>query len=156
MERPPFEIDIDAPSNLWPVHAPLRDWTEQAVMAALDGLDDIARGELSVVFTDDAQIQQLNRDFRGKDKPTNVLSFPTPFPQNLQGDIVLAYETIAAEAGDKHIALRDHVLHLIIHGFLHLQGYDHQDEAGAQVMEALEIRSLRALAIDNPYYISEA
>ncbi|MEP1230258.1 MAG: rRNA maturation RNase YbeY [Litorimonas sp.] len=156
MQRPPFDIDIDAASNLWPVHAPLRDWTLQAVSAALAEIDDNARGELSVVFTDDAHVTQLNRDYRGKDMPTNVLSFPTPFPEKLQGDIVLAYETIAREAGDKHIALRDHVLHLLIHGFLHLQGYDHPDEARAEIMEAIEISALRSLGIDNPYEISES
>jgi len=151
-----FEIDIDVVSNLWPVHAPLREWTAQAIGAAVAELGEAERGELSVVFTDDSQIQQLNRDFRGKDKPTNVLSFPTPFPESLQGDIVLAYETVAAEAGDKHAPLRNHVMHLLIHGFLHLHGYDHKEDARAEIMEAIEIRALHRLGIDNPYEISES
>ena len=154
--KPNFDIDIDVASDLWPVHAPLREWTQQAIAAVIAELDDKPRGELSVVFTDDAQIKQLNRDYRGKDSATNVLSFPTPFPEKLQGDIVLAYETLAREAGDRRVALRDHVLHLLIHGFLHLQGYDHPDEARAHIMEAIEIRALGTLGIDNPYEISES
>jgi len=156
MESLPFDIDVDVAANIWPVHVPFQDWAAQAVQAVLLEIDEYWRGELSLVFTDDAQIQQLNRDFRDKDKATNVLSFPTPFPDALQGDIILAYETIAREAGDKHIPLRDHVLHLLIHGFLHLQGYDHQEDAEAQIMEAIEVRALRRLGIDNPYEISES
>jgi len=151
-----FEIDIDVASNLWPVHAPVREWTEQAIGAVVSELGQAKRGELSVVFTDDAQIKQLNRDYRRKDSATNVLSFPTPFPESLQGDIILAYETIAAEAGDKRVSLRAHVLHLLIHGFLHLHGYDHPNAPRAQIMEAIEIKALQSLGIDNPYEISES
>ncbi len=152
----PFDIDIDVLSNHWSVHAPVRDWTDQAMQAVLQELGDVPCGELSVVFTDDAHIQQLNRDFRQKDKATNVLSFSTPFPEALQGDIILAYETIAKEAGDKPVALRDHVIHLLIHGFLHLQGYDHQEDARASVMEMIEIQALQRLGIDNPYEIAQS
>ena len=152
----PFDIDIDVVSNLWPVHAAVQDWTAQAIQAVLRELDNSPRGELSVVFTDDTHIKQLNRDYRHKDKATNVLSFSTPFPEALQGDIILAYETVAREAGDKHVTLRDHVLHLLIHGFLHLQGYDHQDDKRAEIMEAIEIQALKTLGIDNPYEISES
>ena len=150
-----FEIDIDVASNIWPVHAPLREWTRQAIGAALKQLGTAKRGELSVLFTDDAHIKQLNRDFRSKDTATNVLSFPTPFPEKLQGDIVLAYETIIREAADKSVPLSHHLSHLIIHGFLHLQGYDHETEAEAAQMETLEIKALAALNIDNPYEIPD-
>lgn len=151
-----FDIDIDVVSDLWPVHAPLREWTHQAIAAVMSELSEAHSGELSVVFTDDAQITQLNRDYRRKDSATNVLSFPTPFPEKLQGDIVLAYETIAQEAREKRIALRDHVLHLLIHGFLHLQGYDHPNETRAHIMETIEIYALDTLGIDNPYEILES
>ena len=77
-----FEIDIDVASNIWPVHTPLREWTRQAIGAALKQMGTAKRGELSVLFTDDAHIKQLNRDFRSKDTATNVLSFPTPFPKS--------------------------------------------------------------------------
>ena len=156
MSKLSFEIDIDVASNLWPVHAPVREWVREAISAVLGQLEPSERGELSVVFTDDTHIRQLNRDFRNKDKATNVLSFPTPFPERLQGDIILAYETIEKEAGEKRAALRDHVVHLLIHGFLHLHGYDHQEAPRAQVMEAIEIRALETLGIDNPYEISES
>ena len=112
-------------------------------------------GELSLAFINDAEIQTLNCDYRGKDTPTNVLSFPDNGPAPLLGDIVLAFETIQREAAGKSVSLHHHLSHLIIHGFLHLQGYDHETEAEATQMEALEIKALAALNIDNPYEIPD-
>ncbi len=110
-------------------------------------------GELSFAFVDDAHIQELNRDFKNKDKPTNVLSFPMDGP--MLGDIVLARETIVIEAEQQHKKVEDHLSHLIVHGFLHLLGYDHMNETEAAEMEALEIKALSEMGIDNPYEIKE-
>ena len=119
--------------------------------------------EIAVRLTDDEEVRALNRDFRGKDKPTNVLSFPQVQPDLLEtlansddgeillGDIVLARETFAREAAEKGISLADHATHLIVHGTLHLVGYDHMDDVAAAAMEALEVKALASLGIANPY-----
>lgn len=115
------------------------------------------RSELSVVFTDDAAVRELNAGWRGKDKPTNVLSFPAfstspdaPLPPML-GDIVLAAETVAREAALEGKPLANHITHLVVHGLLHLLGYDHETDAEAEEMEALERAALARLAIPDPY-----
>ena len=119
--------------------------------------------EVAVRLTDDAEVHRLNRDFRGKDKPTNVLSFPQVQQDLLEGlansddgeillgDIVLARETCAREAAEKGVSLEDHATHLMVHGTLHLVGYDHMDDASAAAMEALEVKALASLGIANPY-----
>lgn len=106
--------------------------------------------EVSIVLSDDQEVQNLNKTFRHKDKTTNVLSFPSEEEGEL-GDIILAYETVTREADERSISPVDHTLHLIIHGFLHLLGYDHEKESDAQRMEALEIQVLKILGISNPY-----
>ena len=116
--------------------------------------------QLSVIFTGDRMLRQLNRDFRHKDKPTNVLSFPQfedftqfdalPNPIEL-GDVFLGFETIAREAIEQNKSLRDHVTHLLIHGLLHIMGYDHDTEKNATLMEGFEIDILTDLGIKNPY-----
>ncbi len=119
--------------------------------------------EIAVRLTDDAEVHALNRDFREKDKPTNVLSFPQVQADLLEslansddgeillGDIVLARETCAREAEEKGLSLADHATHLIVHGALHLVGYDHMDDVAATAMEALEVKALASLGIANPY-----
>jgi probable rRNA maturation factor len=119
--------------------------------------------EVSIKFTNDDEVQALNRDYRGKDKPTNVLSFPmvaadligiianTDDGEVLLGDIVLAYETCLLEADGRGITLQAHATHLIVHGTLHLLGYDHVDELEADAMEALEQDIMAALGLHNPY-----
>jgi probable rRNA maturation factor len=120
--------------------------------------------EVSVVLADDAEIADLNQKFRDREGATNVLSFPAlpdaggmlypaepDGPPILLGDVVLAFETISAEAGHQGKSLADHFTHLVIHGILHLLGYDHLDEAEAQIMEQLEIRALGALGVADPY-----
>ena len=110
--------------------------------------------ELAIVLTNDSAIRLLNRDWRGTDAATNVLSFPA---QNaigeppLIGDIVLAFETIAREAREEGKPFAHHVAHLTVHGFLHLNGYDHQRSKDAEEMEQLERRILQRLAIPDPY-----
>ena len=148
------------------------DWevrAGEAVAAALSltpyaSLADAApHVEVAVRLTDDAEVHTLNRDFRGKDKPTNVLSFPqvqhdlleglanSDDGEILLGDIVLARETCVREAEEKGISIVDHATHLIVHGALHLVGYDHMDDASAAAMEALEVKALASLGIANPY-----
>lgn len=117
----------------------------------------------SLLFADDAEVHALNRQWRGKDRPTNVLSFPMlaraellalapEGPPELLGDIALAHETCAREAADKGVSLEHHAAHLIVHGLLHLAGHDHEtspDDAAA--MEALEIKALALMGIADPY-----
>ena len=153
------------------------DWQTLATRAATAALArtphaELATGsatvEISIRLTDDAEVQTLNAQYRHKDKPTNVLSFPMVQPdlldtigQNsddgevLLGDIVLAFETCAREAAEKGIALADHATHLIVHGTLHLLGYDHNAEGEAAAMEAIEIDTLLSLGLADPYLLEE-
>ena len=115
--------------------------------------------ELSLVLSDDAAIQELNKTYRGFDKPTNVLSFPSHILPGaglpvLLGDVVLSYETVCAQAAAQGKTLEHHAQHLTVHGVLHLLGYDHQDEAEAAEMESLEVMLLEKLGVANPYLIT--
>jgi len=118
--------------------------------------------ELSIRLAGDAEVHALNSEWRGKDKPTNVLSFPmaeagelaeadTPGPELMLGDIILARGVCAAEAAEKAIPIEEHAVHLMVHGTLHLLGYDHMDEATAADMEAREVRALARMGIADPY-----
>ncbi len=118
--------------------------------------------ELSVRLTGDDQVRALNAQWRGKDKPTNVLSFPlaeadelntgaAEGPELMLGDLVLAHGVCASEAADKAIPIEDHAAHLIVHGMLHLLGYDHHDDDAADAMESREVRALARLGIADPY-----
>jgi probable rRNA maturation factor len=111
--------------------------------------------EISIVLADNDFIQSLNKTYRGKDKPTNVLSFPQdPGVEDEMinlGDVILAYQTVQAEAQNQKKSFDDHVAHLLVHGILHLLEYDHENEQEAEEMEALEIRILESLGIKNPY-----
>lgn len=110
-----------------------------------------AGGGVSVLLADDAALRALNRDWRGKDKQTNVLSFPAPQGGEVLGDIALAAETVAAEAQAQGKAFSAHMAHLLAHGFLHLLGYDHEIEAEAEAMEARERVILASLGLPDPY-----
>lgn len=111
--------------------------------------------EIALMGCDDARIATLNSDFRGKDAATNVLSWPASDTPSLHGgelgDIAIAYETCLREAAEKGISVQEHVTHLVIHGILHLLGYDHISDAEAEEMEALEIKALAKLGVSNPY-----
>lgn len=160
MKQLPLIIDIAIQHDGWNEKISNIDaLVETAVSQILSTLESPKLGELSIALVNDADIQILNRDYRGKDKPTNVLSFPAANtlsgPAPLLGDIVLALETVAREATEKSTTLEAHLSHLIIHGFLHLQGYEHENDDEASEMEALEITALAALQIDNPYEIHE-
>jgi probable rRNA maturation factor len=132
-----------------------------AAVAAEPGLAGKARGTAAVAFDTDAAVRRLNATFRKQDKPTNVLSFPAgPVPAHPDGerhlgDVVLAAETVAREAAEAALPLRHHVCHLVVHGLLHLMGYDHESEADAAAMEGLEIAILARLGIADPYAAAE-
>ena len=153
-----LEIEIRREAGGWPAEATLRSLAETAVKAALDAGArlSIERAEIGLVLTDDARIRVLNRDYRGLDRPTNVLAFPLSEPDRpaeaaILGDIVLAFQTVKDEAKRLGLPFRHHMTHLIVHGFLHLIGYDHETNQQAEVMERLETASLAALGISDPY-----
>ncbi|MBL4805960.1 MAG: rRNA maturation RNase YbeY [Rhodobacteraceae bacterium] len=143
--------------------------SERAALAALKICGLAPDGfEISVMGCDDQRIADLNAEFRGKPTPTNVLSWPAfelaaheagsppthpnaDFPPESIGDIAIAFETCQREAAEKSININDHVTHLVLHGCLHLLGYDHENDADATLMEGLEIKALATLGIPNPY-----
>ena len=157
-----LDIDIEAP---WPDEGDWLALAGRAVAAVLEVSPELGNPRLcaSILFTSDAEVQALNRQWREKDKPTNVLSFPmldrdelldlpSDGPPELLGDISLACETCAREADQKGARLDSHAAHLIIHGMLHLAGFDHElSPADAAAMEALEIKALALLGIADPY-----
>ena len=156
---------------------PEADWEGLADRAARAAIERTPHGELlttdatieiSIRLTDDAEVQHLNAQYRHKDKPTNVLSFPMIQPDLLDtvtansddgevllGDIVLAHGVCAREAEERGIGLADHATHLIVHGTLHLLGYDHLEEDEAEAMEAIETDTLASLGLADPYLIRE-
>lgn len=155
----PFLVDLSVEAGDWPPEDTLAAMIAHATEATVRELGIVPpqRCELGVLFTDDAHIAVLNAEWRGKDKPTNVLSFPSGMPSTagqlptLLGDIVLAAETVNAEAALDGKPFEHHLSHLIVHGLLHLLGHDHEDEEEADAMEALERRVLARLAIPDPY-----
>ncbi|MBF0250295.1 MAG: rRNA maturation RNase YbeY [Alphaproteobacteria bacterium] len=155
-----LDIDVAVEAEAWEAALPdLQGLIEQAVRAAAGDLDEADAYEVSVVLGDDARARSLNRDWRGKDMPTNVLSFPAsdddaptlPGQPVLLGDIVLALETCEREARELEKPLADHVRHLLVHGMLHLLGFDHETDADAEDMEREEIAALAAIGVANPY-----
>jgi probable rRNA maturation factor len=151
----PLNLEISRNSDGWPAALDAR--ADQAVRAALalSKAKITGAAELSLVLTDDAEQQVLNRDWRGIDKATNVLSFPQIEPfgpvSGLLGDIILARETLEREAAEQGVSLEDHFTHLVVHGFLHLLGYDHMDDDEALAMEGLETQILASLGVADPY-----
>lgn len=149
--------DISIEGGGWPDEAHLRAIAEKTVSATARHAGVTVDTELSLLFTDDASIRTLNREWRGKDKPTNVLSFPAfpvkpgSQPGPVLGDVVLARETVFREAGEEGKSVEAHLSHLIGHGVLHLLGYDHETDGDAYLMEALERRILADIGIADPY-----
>ena len=153
------DITVTREAGAWPEDA---EWlAERAALAALSAVWDPTDGpaELSVVLADDSLVQTLNRDYRGKDKPTNVLSFALTEADGpevedaptLLGDVVLAWETLVRESAEQGKPLSNHLCHLVVHGVLHLLGYDHEVDAEAEEMERLEVEVLGTLAVPDPY-----
>ena len=159
-----MELDI-AFAGKWPENEELAEYVGKAAEAVAEVSPELAheRLQVSVLFTDDAEARALNREWRERDKPTNVLSFPmltreellalaSDGPPVMLGDIALAMETVAMEAERKGIPVEIHILHLIIHGLLHLAGHDHvNSDEEAEAMEALEITALAKMGIADPY-----
>lgn len=153
------------------------DWNALAARAATAAIERTPHGELlgspaaielSIRLTSDDEVQTLNRQYRGKDAPTNVLSFPMVQPDLLEavtqnsddgevllGDVVLAHGVCAREADERAVSLEAHATHLIVHGVLHLLGYDHMDDREAEAMEAIERSALDALGLHDPYPVTE-
>ena len=165
-----LEIALDADEE-WDSSRPWQPLVRKAAEAAIaeSAFPDLAESEraveMSVTLTGDDAVRALNAKWRGKDKPTNVLSFPmaddldferstVAGPELLLGDIVLAHGVCAAEADEKGVSFEQHATHLLVHGTLHLLGYDHQDDRQAGDMEAREVRALARLGIANPYEVA--
>jgi probable rRNA maturation factor len=145
-------IEIAIASKLWDAQPPAGESVRAAIAAAAAAIEAPA-SEVSVVLTDDAAIAKLNREWRGIDKPTNVLSFPAAkAPGNaFLGDIVIAYETLKREADEEAREFLHHLAHLSVHGFLHLIGYDHQADSDAEAMEGLESKIMLQMSLPDPY-----
>ena len=175
MRKSGIGIVVSVEAGDWPPEAELRRIAEEAVAAAAGALDSQGSGrfsphpgpppqggrenrpqggregaEVSILFTDDAAMKRLNAEYCGKDRPTNVLSFPQGAGP-LLGDIVLAAETVGREAALAEKPLTHHIAHLLIHGFFHLIGYDHDADEDAEAMEELERAALSRLGIPDPY-----
>lgn len=155
-------LDLVQDRGDWPDQSHVMEWFERAIDAATQATSfNLGHGEVGVVLTDDASMQRINREHRGRDVSTNVLSFPGLTPSALAdldgkrpfllGDLVFAFQTIESEAKAGQLSLHDHMSHLIVHGFLHLLGYDHEEDAEAEAMEAMETRILASLGVADPY-----
>lgn len=161
VKTPAIDVTVACPSWLQLDFDPVRLAKDIAPLvcdvSALQPFTGNADLELSILLADNLTVRTLNREYRGKDKPTNVLSFPGTMedqpdaPVVSLGDIVLARETIIDEAVKEGKTVRDHFTHLLIHGILHLHGYDHEEDGDAEIMQSLEISILRSMGIENPY-----
>ncbi|HEY1943306.1 MAG TPA: rRNA maturation RNase YbeY [Roseiarcus sp.] len=156
------KVEFIANSPRWRSSLAARKLGRQAIEASVAecGVALYPGAELCVHLETDAHVRELNARWRGLDKPTNVLSFPAAdlaslAQARLLGDIVLAFETVAREAEEEGKPLADHYRHLVVHGFLHLVGFDHEDDADAEIMEAMETRILARLGVPDPYRACE-
>ncbi len=157
-----LESDISFECESWSAIDHLDQLVDDALKATvLEAKKKLLDGaEVSLLFCDDARIRELNREWRGLDKPTNVLSFPAVPPDRLAtspllGDIAVAFETVSRESKDEGKTLSHHTSHMIVHGLLHLLGYDHETDEEAEEMEALERAALARLGITDPYAATE-
>ena len=148
-------VDILVEEKQWTKALPALEACTRTALGAAAEVND-SSGAVSVLFAGDTRLKELNSQYRGQDKPTNVLSFPAgempaPLDEAVLGDLVLGFETIAREANAADLTLENHLSHLLVHGYLHLLGYDHETEAEATEMEALEVAILKTLDIADPY-----
>ena len=151
-----WTVEVSLGEGEWPDGEEAADWCSRAACAALAGAGRTGPAEISVLLGSDSEIRELNRRFRGRDRPTNVLSFPAggePWPGGPPplGEIALAGTTVRREAVAQRKTLHDHLCHLVVHGTLHLLGFDHRTEEEAVRMERLEARCLETLSIADPY-----
>ncbi|MBU3732040.1 MAG: rRNA maturation RNase YbeY [Beijerinckiaceae bacterium] len=151
-------LDCVSESDLWAAHPEMEAIAERALAqaAASCGLSLLPGAEVALLLVDDMRMRSINKQWREKDKPTNVLSFPAVPVSKIAhapflGDIVLACETVEREAADEDKTFDDHAAHLVVHGFLHLIGHDHMNDEEAELMEGLETRILAELGIADPY-----
>ncbi len=156
MSHLPFNFDVSVRAKQWGVYkAYITDVTPGIIHKILTLLERPIVNELSIALVNDKEIQFLNKKFRDKNKATNVLSFPSNGPAPILGEIILSYETLKKEAEELLIPFKHHLIHMLVHGFLHLQGFDHQTDEDAAIMEKLEVQVLSDLNIDNPYKIKD-
>lgn len=161
---PKLDIQIAIEAEGWAQEAELESLAGKVLETAAEYLRSEEKQlfpampiEVSLVFSNDEQVRAVNAEWRGQDKPTNVLSFPAfPLvpggkPGPMLGDIIIARETVEREAVDLEKSFTDHLTHLMVHGFLHLFGYDHMDGEEAEIMESLETRILASLGLSDPY-----
>lgn len=154
---PILESNIFITGNLEDLSCTQKDISEwvQALIDVEEGLDELITAKnINFSFVSEEEIQKLNLTFLEKDKPTNVLSFPSPatdLNQDLLGDIAICIDIIKKESVEQGKEAADHLIHIILHSVLHLVGYDHEDEASANKMELLEISTLKKIGIANPY-----
>lgn len=156
---PVVDLQTDLPAAGLPGQDQVQRWAETAARLAGG-----AGGEIAIRIIDEAESQSLNHDYRGKDYPTNVLSFPFELPEGMPeemraelgegiiGDIAICAPVVEREAQEQGKASEAHWAHMVVHGVLHLLGHDHVDDAGADIMEALEVRVLSELGFANPYF----
>ena len=153
MSAPEITLDLIIEDDRWECISDIHALCDRAFAAAAKSC--AATGSIALMLADDETLRGLNRDFRGKDKPTDVLSFPAhEMDRPLIGDIAVAFETCAEDADAQDKSLENHLSHLLIHGYLHLCGHDHENDADAERMEALEINALASLGIPNPYFVT--
>lgn len=152
-----LELDIQRADNLPPTpdDADFKQWVQSCLAAVAHA----GNAEVSIRLTDTAEIHELNRQYRGKDQPTNVLSFPADLPEALDipllGDIVICAQVVEQEAKEQQKTVISHWAHMTIHGMLHLLGYDHIDDDEAEIMEALETRIITGMGFPPPYIDEE-
>jgi len=148
-----LDLQLASSAAQIPTAAQFQQWLDAAVLPFQ------SEAEVTVRVVDEAESQQLNFDYRQKDKPTNVLSFPFQCPPGIElpllGDLVICAEVVATEAAEQGKPLASHWAHMVVHGCLHLLGFDHINDADAEQMEAEEIQILQQLGISNPYLLDE-
>lgn len=146
-----LDLQLASTADNLPTEAQVQQWLDAAILPFQ------AEAEVTVRIVDTAESQQLNFDYRSKDKPTNVLSFPFQCPPGIElpllGDLVICAPVVAAEAAEQHKSLQAHWAHMVIHGCLHLLGFDHINDDDAEQMEAEEVTILQQLGINNPYLL---
>jgi probable rRNA maturation factor len=149
-------IEVMVQSPRWKKQPRAAAIVRNAVAAAAKAAS--IRPALAIVLTDDSRIRTLNREWRGFDKPTNVLSFPAANTRDAGslGDVIIAFQTVAREAKEEGKPIKHHLAHLAVHGFLHLLGYDHETDRDARKMERLEVEILKGLGVPDPYADQES